>query len=401
VPTPKQAAYLLLPQREAFFGGAGGPGKSSALLMCALQDVHVPGYAALILRRTYGDLALPGALMDRAHDWLDDTDAHWNAKDHTWEFPAGATLTFGYLEHEADKYRYRSAEFQFVAFDELTQFTQTQYTYLFTRLRRLKGHPVPLRMRSASNPGDIGHQWVRQRFVVEGPQFGRPYIPARLSDNPYLDVAAYRQSLSHLDPITRLQIEEGDWDATAEGHMFKRHWFQIVDDYPRTARKVRVWDFAGTDDRQAMSQDPDWTVGTLMAELNGQYWIINVLRVRLSPKGVEDLVKQTAELDGRGVDILIEQEPGASGKTVIEDYQRRVLRGYSVYAVPATGAKTERAKPASSAAEAGNIFLVRGSWISTWLDEVALFPLVAHDDQTDTLAHGVNYLSKYPPLRVW
>jgi phage terminase large subunit-like protein len=98
-----------------------------------------------------------------------------------------------------------------------------------------------------------------------------------------------------------------------------------------------------------------------MAELNGKYWIINVLRVRLSPKGVEDLVKQTAELDGRGVDILIEQEPGASGKTVIEDYQRRVLRGYSVYAVPATGAKTERSKPATSAGEAGNIFLVRGS----------------------------------------
>jgi hypothetical protein len=90
-----------------------------------------------------------------------------------------------------------------------------------------------------------------------------------------------------------------------------------------------------------------------------------------------------------------------SGKTVIEDYQRRVLRGYSAYAVPATGAKTERAKPASSAAEAGNIFLVRGPWITTWLDEVVLFPLVAHDDQTDTLAHGVNYLSKFPPLRVW
>jgi hypothetical protein len=69
-----------------------------------------------------------------------------------------------------------------------------------------------------------------------------------------LETRAYRQSLSHLDPITLLQIEEGDWDATAEGHMFKRHWFQIVDDYPRTARKVRVWDFAGTDERQAMSQ---------------------------------------------------------------------------------------------------------------------------------------------------
>src|SRR5262245_37952398 len=86
IPLPKQAAFLLLPHHEAFFGGAGGPGKSSALLMGALQYVDVPGYAALILRRTYGDLSLPGALMDRAHTWLDDTEAHWDAKRHTWEF---------------------------------------------------------------------------------------------------------------------------------------------------------------------------------------------------------------------------------------------------------------------------------------------------------------------------
>src|SRR5215210_8533176 len=94
-PTPKQAAFLMLPEREAFFGGSAGGGKSSALLMAALQYADVPGHAALILRRTYQDLALPSALMDRARAWLAPTDATWQSQEHTWRFPSGGTLTFG------------------------------------------------------------------------------------------------------------------------------------------------------------------------------------------------------------------------------------------------------------------------------------------------------------------
>ena len=133
--------------------------------MAALQYVDVPGYAALLFRRTYADLNLPGALMDRAHQWLGATAARWNAHDHRWTFPSGATLTFGYLETERDKYRYQSSELQYIGFDELTQFPESQYTYLFSRLRRLGDSEVPLRMRSASNPGGEGHEWVRARFV--------------------------------------------------------------------------------------------------------------------------------------------------------------------------------------------------------------------------------------------
>ena len=96
-------------------------------------------------------------LMDRARDWLGGTQARWNAHDHVWTFPSGASLTFGYLETERDKYRYQSSELQYIGFDELTQFGESQYLYLFSRLRRLAGCKVPLRMRSASNPGGLGH----------------------------------------------------------------------------------------------------------------------------------------------------------------------------------------------------------------------------------------------------
>ena len=152
-PEPPQEAFLWLDNLEAFYGGAAGGGKSDALLMAALQYVHVPGYAALLLRKSYADLALPGAIMDRSRDWLQ-PHAKWNDNDKKWTFPSGATLTFGYLQTSNDRYRYQGAEFQFVGFDELTQFDEIDYTYLLSRLRRPSTGPlstVPLRMRAAAN----------------------------------------------------------------------------------------------------------------------------------------------------------------------------------------------------------------------------------------------------------
>src|SRR5262249_53263573 len=99
-PTPKQAYALLLPHLEVFFGGSAGPGKSDWLLMSALQYVDVPNYAAILFRRTYVELSLPEALMDRAHSWLRHTDAHWNPLRHTYTFPSGAQLVFSHLEHD-------------------------------------------------------------------------------------------------------------------------------------------------------------------------------------------------------------------------------------------------------------------------------------------------------------
>lgn len=391
IPTAKQAAFLLLPSLEAFFGGSAGGGKSSTLLMAALQYVDVPEYAGVIFRRTYADLAKPEALMDRAHTWLGGTDARWNGQEHAWRFPSGARIVFSHLEHEASKYDHQSAAYQFCGFDELTAFTETQYRYLFSRLRRLKGFSVPLRMRGASNPGNIGHSWVRQRFIVEGSTMRRPYIPARLEDNPYLDTAAYEESLAQLDQVTRQQLRDGDWDASIAGEMFQRHWFPIVTDYPRGARMLRCWDLAGTEP-SAQNTDPDWTVGALIAYAQGQYWIVDVQRFRLTPKKVEDRIAQQAAIDGTPVEILIEQEPGSSGKAVIEDFQRRVLTGYSVRGIPSTGSKLDRARPAASAAEAKNIMLVEGPWITPFLETLCLFPNGKHDDDVDVLSMGVNSL---------
>lgn len=215
----KQAAFLTLDCQEAFYGGAAGGGKSDALLAAALQYVDVPRYSALILRKTYTDLALPGAIMSRAEEWLAGTDAQKGNEGKEWTFPSGAKLTFAYLDNEADRYRYKSAEFQFIAFDELTQFSERVYEYLFTRLRATEDINVPLRMRGASNPGDIGHGWVRKRFIKDR-EPGVVFVPARLDDHPDETFkAGYRQSLGKLDEVTRRQYEDGDWDVS-EGLAF-------------------------------------------------------------------------------------------------------------------------------------------------------------------------------------
>lgn len=390
-PSAKQAVFLALPTLEAMYGGAAGPGKSWALLMAALQYVTVPGYSALLLRRAYTDLAKAGALMPTSHEWLGGTKAVWNEQVHRWTFPSGATLEFGYLQTANDIYQYQSAQYQFVGFDELTQFEESQYRYLFSRLRRKEGLDVPLRMRAASNPGGRGHDWVKRRFLEEGRQYGRVFLPATLEDNPYLDKAAYVLSLAELDPITRRQLLDGDWTARHGGSMFQREWFEVVEEAPSRCSLVRYWDLAAT--QQRPGADPDFTAGAKVGLYDGVWYIADMRRLRERPGTVEAIVKQTATLDGRPVEICMEQEPGASGVNTIDHYARKVLVGYTFHGMRATGSKAERARPFSAAAQAGNVKLVRGPWIGAFLDEVESFPDGAHDDQIDSVSGAFNKLA--------
>jgi predicted phage terminase large subunit-like protein len=390
-PTIRQRVALCVSRREILYGGAAGGGKSDWLLMGALQYVDVPGYSALLLRRTFQQLSLEGALIPRSHEWLGGTAARWNGEKRQWRFPSGAVLQFGHLEHEKDKYNYQSAEFQFVGFDELTQFTRSQYTYLFSRLRRLKASKVPLRAWSASNPGGGGHDWVKDRFMVERKPT-RYFVPAALKDNPHLDRAEYVSALAELDPVTRRQLLDGDWDVRPSGALFKREWFTIVDAAPANARSVRGWDFAATLPKPGT--DPDWTVGVKVSEADGIYYIEDVKRDRLTSRGVEALFVQTCALDGSGTTQWIEQEPGSSGKMASEALIR-AARGYTVRAERSTGSKAERAAPFASQAEAGNVRLVRGPWNAAYLDELEAFaPDCSHDDQVDGSSLGFAKLHK-------
>jgi predicted phage terminase large subunit-like protein len=392
-PTAKQAAFLLSRKLEILYGGAAGGGKSDALLMAALQYAHVPGYNAILFRRTFADLSLPEALIPRSKEWMGGTSAKWRHP--SWTFPSGATLTFAYLEYDKHVYKYQSAAFQFIGFDELTQFTEWQFRYMFSRLRRLEGMLVPLRMRGATNPGGVGHEWVKQRFLKQL-HSDRLFIPARLEDNPYLDRDAYIKSLMHLDPVTRAQLLSGDWDAVTEGAKFNREWFDrnFIEQRPKRLRLVRYWDLAATPKQP--TTDPDWTVGLLLGmDPSGLVYVCNVRRFRLSEARTEAIVKRTAKEDGIRVPIYIEQEPGSAGKMLIGNWRRKVLQGYSVHGDPPTGSKVERANPISSRAEQGEVYIVNdGSWnVGAFMDELVGFPFVAHDDQVDALTGAYKSLA--------
>lgn len=403
-PTPKQAAFLLLPHKEAFYGGAAGGGKSVALLAGALQHARVPGYAALLVRHSYLELQQPNGLIDVSKTWLGPTDAVWREADYTWRFPSGASLTFRYLDGRSEL-AFQGGEYQYIGIDEVTQIEEAQYRFLFSRLRRPAGSGLPLRMRAASNPYGPGAEWVRRRFVEAAPSTSRAFVRAVFEDNPHLDLPAYDESLAELAPGVREQLRNGSWEARAEGGLFHRAWFagRTVDlrDIPTDLALCRFWDLAATE--PVAGRDPDYTVGTLLGrDGDGIFYLLDVVRARTTAHRVERLVRQTADEDRqlafqrdlRRPLIRMEQEPGSAGKAIVDVYARRVLPDFDLRGISSSGSKEVRAAPVSACAERGQLLLGRGRWNDELLDELCAFPHGRHDDQVDALSGAYAVLAE-------
>ena len=197
------------------------------------------------------------------------------------------------------------------------------------------------------------------------------------------------------EALTALEKSMGAYAAAGQqqqrpgpraGGMFQRNWFEIVDSPPDDARCIRYWDLAATAPKDG--RDPDWTVGLLMAALEGVFWIADVVRFRGSALEVEKAIQQTAKKDGTRTPVYIEEEGGSSGKIVIDNYQRRVLPGFAVRGIRPATAKDVRAQPFAAACEAGHVKLVRARWNGAFLAEVevAFANVGAHDDQMDAAA---------------
>lgn len=424
-----QTRFLSLTCREALFGGRAGGGKSSGLLADATRYIgrgYGSNYSALLLRRTFPDLEK--SLIEKSLALYPRFGAKYNSQKKQWRFPGGESIWFGHLEHEKDIIQYQSAEFQFIGFDELTHFSESQYLYLFSRLRSSVG--IPLRMRAGTNPGGDGHEWVFKRFGYwldpERPIKAKPgeviyiitsedgvetvvpkgtpdavsrcFVPAGLSDNPYIDAdGEYRRNLQQLDRVTRERLRDGNWlIKPARGLYFKRSYFRIVDVAPADCHWIRYWDRASSGETEAVKRkkkDPDYTVGLKLGKTpSGLYVVGHVERFRESPFGVQDKVKTIASQDGKRCAIGIEQDPAQAGEAESLAYVR-MLDGYNVRRFPARVDKVTRAQPVSAQAEAGNVVIVRGPWNDSLLNELEAFPESAHDDQVDALSGAHNALN--------
>jgi predicted phage terminase large subunit-like protein len=251
-----------------------------------------------------------------------------------------------------------------------------------------------VRTRSSANPGGIGHEWVKQRFLVEGPSRGRIFVPSKLEDNPHLDKEEYDASLRELDAVTYAQLRWGDWAVRPPGAFFKRGWFQVDQAFPSGIEYIRMWDFAAT-----KNQSSAYTAGALLGLHRGELYIADMRHIRGHPGEVEQLVKQTAQLDGPGVPVWIEQEPGSGGINTIFNYQHTVLVGYAVHAYHPHHDKLTRAAPLAALAQRSGVHILARPFAGPLIDEFDAFP-DGFRDQVDTCSAGLLTLAQRPTYRI-
>ena len=227
--TGPQTDFLAASEREVFYGGARGGGKSYAMLVDPLRYCDRQHHRALLLRRTMPELrdliTHSQRLYNRAFPG-----AKWREQEKEWRFPSGAKIEFGYAENMTDALRYQGQSYTWIGIDELPQYPSPDiYNFLRSSLRSVDPN-IPVYMRATGNPGNIGSQWVREMFVdpitpntafnieIQTPSgtkyITRRFIPAKLQDNPYLmQTDDYYAMLSSLPEVQRKQFLEGDWDA--------------------------------------------------------------------------------------------------------------------------------------------------------------------------------------------
>ena len=223
-----QTDFLAAPERDVLYGGAAGGGKSYAMLIDPLRFAHRAAHRALILRRSMPELR---ELIDKSRELYPKAfpGCKYKEVEKLWNFPSGAKVEFGFLERDADVYRYQGQAYSWIGFDEITHLpTEFGWNYLASRLRTTDPDITPY-MRCTANPGGVGATWVKKRYVDPYPpnesftgedNLTRKFIPARLDDNPYLaEDGRYEEMLQALPPTQRKQLLEGNWDVN-EGAAF-------------------------------------------------------------------------------------------------------------------------------------------------------------------------------------
>lgn len=228
------------PEYECLYGGAAGGGKSDALIAEALRQVEIPHYKGLILRKTFPQLS---ELIDKSLSLYPKAypGAKYNSTAHTWTFPSGAKIIFGSLNHTQDKINYQGKAYDFIGFDELTHFTLEEYMYLYSR-NRPNGPGTRVYIRATTNPGGIGHGWVKERFITPAPpmttiqtevEVSRPdgsralmkrsrvFVPATVFDNKKLleNDPNYLANLAMMPEAEKNALLYGSWDSF-DGQVF-------------------------------------------------------------------------------------------------------------------------------------------------------------------------------------
>ena len=271
-----QTDFLAAPEIDVLYGGAAGGGKSYAMLVDPLRYAHRAAHRALILRRSMPELR---ELIDKSRELYPQAfpGCKFREVEKLWNFPSGAKVEFGFLERDADVYRYQGQAYSWIGFDEITHLpTEFAWNYLASRLRTTDSEITPY-LRCTANPGGVGAHWVKKRYVSPMPPnesfkgddgLSRKFIPARLEDNPYLSQdGRYEQMLQALPDVQRRQLLEGNWDIT-EGAAFTE--FDIAAhvvmpfDIPLGWERIKGIDYGYASESACVWGSVDPTDGTLI-----------------------------------------------------------------------------------------------------------------------------------------
>ena len=352
-----QLQFLASPADIAIYGGAAGGGKSWALLIEPMRHAANGQFGAVFFRRTTVQIRNEGGLWDESMKVYPLLGGEPREHVLNHRFPSGASVTFAHLEHDKTVLGYQGSQIPLICFDELTHFSSKQFWYMVSRNRSMcgvrpyiratcnpdadswvaefiswwidpqTGYSIPERAGVlrwfvrvgdkiiwADNPQDLAEYKALNEDGVMAPIPPKSvtFIPAKLTDNRALMAAdpGYMANLMALPTVERERLLGGNWKIrAAAGLFFQRAWCPIVDAAPADIRWMRGWDLAATPKTE--SNDPDWTTGTKIgATPDGRFFIAHHCRDRLSPNGVERLIKNTAEADGRRVSISLPQDPG-------------------------------------------------------------------------------------------
>ncbi len=251
--SPRQGKFIKADADEVLFGGAAGGGKSYGQLIDAfVYAMKYAGSKQILFRRTFPELEK--SIIRTAQILYPREVSRYHKTEHSYTFINGSILDFGYIDSESDVYKYQSAEYDVIRFDELTHFTEQMYIYMISRLRGANDYPKS--MKSSTNPGGIGHTWVKERFIDIGQpnvkhettEGSRIFITSKVTDNKYLleKDPKYLQRLQNLDERDRKALLEGCWDIT-EGLFFSevKRDLQIISafDIPKEWNRYFVMDY--------------------------------------------------------------------------------------------------------------------------------------------------------------
>lgn len=256
--TEKQDLFINSQAFETLFGGAAGGGKSYGQLVDALlYALKYPKSKQIIFRRTFPDLER--SIIRTSLEFYPKEVASYNSSKHIWRFKNGSIIDFGYIDNENDVYQYQSAEYDVIRFDELTHFTEYMYVYMISRCRG--ANPYPKYIKSSTNPGGVGHSWVKERFIdigepntihnikqEDGTTTSRIFIPSLVQDNLFLmaNDPDYLKRLQNLPEKEKKALLYGEWDIF-DGQFFTEFKRDIhvckPFEIPKTWRIFRTRDY--------------------------------------------------------------------------------------------------------------------------------------------------------------